>query len=352
MPFECQLCGTDAHVPCPRGCGAVFFCSAQHAAQHALHGHDEAQCARLATHVAATPALRAEVPFPWAKHTIDVVEAGTETLCESLTTLGVHNLGPFRRECACGVAGPWGSLQPVGFSVTQAAGGGGDGAATGVPTNWAAFYAQRGWPLDSLHALWLDTALTLVHALVLTGVSVAGGRVTVHLVGPRRELDQLPAFLEVVRLLSLSHLTLVLCGPDVPGAMHGMTHTSPCGRLETLLVHCEAYDSRVCESLPAADLVFAPNAGVAAYPREWGQTVQALLATHAPLSLTDFTHEATHQAEVLLREAGLQVTHSARANQWRKPAASPSGCALPAYSNGFLACFAAGRATLDTNVCI
>ena len=341
MRYECQLCGTeDAHVPCPRGCGAVSFCSPEHAALFAAHGHDEAQCARMATHVAAAPFLRAGVPFPWAKQTVDAVEAGTATLCEALATLGVHNQGPFRRECACRAAGPFGSLQPIGFPVTQAAGGGGDEAATVLPTDWAAFYALRGWPLDCLHALWLDTALTLVHALVLTGVRVARGRVVVHLVGPRRELDQLPAFLEAVHLLDISHLMLVLCGPDGPAAMHGRSHTSPCGRLQALLVHCEAYDARVCESLPAPDLVFAPNAGVAAYPREWKQTLQVVKATNAALCITDYTHEATHQAETLLRDAGLMVTHSAQANPWRKPAASPSGCALPAFSNGWIACFA------------
>jgi hypothetical protein len=342
MRFECQLCGTeDAHVPCPRGCGAVFYCSRDHAALFAAHGHDEAQCARMATHVAAAPTLRADVPFPWARHTVDAVEAGTATLCDALATLGVHNQGPFRRECACGAAGPFGELQPIGFTVTQEGGGGEDEAATVLPTDWAAFYAQRRWPLHSLHALWLDTALTLAHALVLTGVRAAGGGGVVHLVGPRRELDQLPAFLETIRLLDMRHLTLVLCGPDVPGAMHGRSYTSPCGRLDARLVHCEAYDTRVCESLPAPDLVFAPNAGVAAYPREWKQTLHALRATNAVrLCITDFTHEATHQAELLLRDAGLQVTRSSQANPWRKPAASLSGCALPACSNGWIACFA------------
>ena len=339
MRYECQLCGTkDAHVPCPRGCGAVFFCSHEHAALFAAQGHDEAQCARMATDVAAAPFLRASVPFPWAKQTMDAVEAGTTTLCEALATLGVHNQGPFRRECACWAAGPFGSLPPIGFPVTQVVGEGGDEATT-LPTDWAAFYALRGWSLDSRHALWLDAALTLVHALVLTGVRVARSRVVVHLVGPRRELDQLPAFLETVRLLDMSHLTLVLCGPDVPAAMHGRSHTSPCGRLQALLVRCEAYDARVCESLAAPDLVFAPNAGVAAYPREWKQTLQVVRDTHAALCITDYTHEATHQTETLLQGAGLQVTHSCQANPWRKPAASPSGCALPAFSNGWIACF-------------
>jgi hypothetical protein len=54
----------------------------------------------------------------------------------------------------------------------------------------------RRLPLASPAALCLDAALTLAHALTLLRVPLPHARgaaeLTVHLLGPRRELDQLP----------------------------------------------------------------------------------------------------------------------------------------------------------------
>lgn len=341
MLYECQLCGADAAVPCPRGCGAVFFCCEAHARHYTAHGHDEETCARMAAQVALCDSLRAELPFPWATRTVLAVEEGTSTLCDALAGLGIHNAGPFRRECACGAAGPFGLLRPVGLGVTPDPGAAREELRLAPPQDWREYYALRGLPLESPDALWLDTSLTLVHALVLTG-GVQRRHVTVHVVGPRRELDQLAAFWEVLRFLpdQDSTLSLVLCGPDLPQSRHGARHASPCGRLSVQLVHCTAYDSHVRCSLPPPTLIFAPNAGIMAYPLEWQRTAQAVLAARppVPMCVTDFTHEAMRTAEVLLQRTGLHVSHATRLNPFRKPAcARGRESALPSYSNGWLA---------------
>jgi zinc finger MYND domain-containing protein 15 len=334
MLYECQLCGADAAVPCPRGCGALFYCCSAHAQQHLSQGHEEEQCARMAVQVALSDSLRLDLPFPWTTHTVRDVEEGTSALCTALSSLGVHNIGPFRRECACGSAGPFGMLHPVGLAVSPEASAGGETP----PADWGEYYALRGLPLESKEALWLDTALTLVHALAITAVQPRQNQLTVHLIGPRRELDQLPAFAEVLRFLAPEiSLTLIMFGPDVPETQHRRTHES--GRLRIDIVRCDAYDAS-----PPPDLIFAPNAGVGAYPVEWQCTARAVLAAQTvPLCVSDFTQEAMWTAQLLLQSAGLHMTRGIQLNPFRKPAcARGRESALPCYSNGWLAVFQGG----------
>ena len=106
--FECHLCGAAATQSCG-GCGALFYCGDAHRAAHWQGGHSGAECARLAADVAEGAALRAALPFPWADEAATAVEAQRDTACAFLTRRGVHTTGLWRRECACGTAGPFGA---------------------------------------------------------------------------------------------------------------------------------------------------------------------------------------------------------------------------------------------------
>ena len=132
-----------------------------------------------------------------------------------------------------------------------------------------------------------------------------------------------------------------MLGPDVPFALHGRWHeVGP--RLRVLTSRAACYDAASSAALPPAALVFAPNAGVAAYPAQWRRTAAALAQPGAPpLVLTDFTREAARSAALALRTCGLH-THGGdedgvRVNPFRRPMSSAvPAAALPAYGNGFV----------------
>ena len=107
--YECHLCGAAATQSCG-ACGALFYCGEAHRALHwADGGHGGAECVRLAADVAAGAELRAALPFPWAAAATEALEAQRDTACGFLTRAGVHGVGLWRRECACGAAGPFGA---------------------------------------------------------------------------------------------------------------------------------------------------------------------------------------------------------------------------------------------------
>ena len=150
------------------------------------------------------------------------------------------------------------------------------------------------------------------------------------------------AFLEAAAFLPrAATLVLVMLGPDVPAALHGRWHeVGPWLRVLTIRAAC--YDADAAAALPRAALVFAPNAGVAAYPAQWRRTAAALAAPGAPpLVLTDYTREAARSASAALRSCGLQTRggdeDGVRVNPFRRPMSSAvPAAALPAYGNGWL----------------
>ena len=107
--YECHLCGAAATVSCG-ACGALFYCGEAHRGAHWRDGgHGGAECERMAADVAAAGALRATLPFPWAAAATEAIEAQRDTACAFLERAGVHGVGLWRRECACGTAGPFGA---------------------------------------------------------------------------------------------------------------------------------------------------------------------------------------------------------------------------------------------------
>lgn len=107
--YECHLCGAAATVSCG-ACSALFYCGEEHRGAHWRDGgHGGAECDRMAADVAAAGALRAALPFPWAAAATEAIEAQRDTACAFLERAGVHGAGLWRRECACGTAGPFGA---------------------------------------------------------------------------------------------------------------------------------------------------------------------------------------------------------------------------------------------------
>jgi len=123
--YECHLCGGAAAQSCG-GCGALFYCSDDHRVAHwGEGGHGGAECTRMAADVAEGPSLRRALPFPWtaaqAAAEVATEEASTqrESDCVLLERLGVHGRGLWRRECACGAAGPFGACARCAFSALR-----------------------------------------------------------------------------------------------------------------------------------------------------------------------------------------------------------------------------------------
>ena len=163
-----------------------------------------------------------------------------------------------------------------------------------------------------------------------------------HLLGARKELDQLPLFLESAWCLSglWPQLHLVLCGEDVPTSLDGASHVSACGRLRVQMARTVGGYTMPAH-LPTPHLLFAPNAGVAAYPSEWRRTCLALQSARSPslpLVVTDWTEEAALMAQRALTEAGgLRLVRPVARNACRGLLArADPHWALPAYSNGWL----------------
>lgn len=351
----CAVCGAPATVPCRGSCGAYAYCREAHAATAWL-SHAGAECARLTVDVAAGPSLRATFP-PWAADCGDDAAA----LCTVLQSFGVHRRGLWRRECPCGAAGPWGV-------VPDGDGDGDDGGwalpsalvptrtlvatdrvpAPMPPSSWPELYAALRLPPCSPAALALDAAATLVHACALVGLATSSPDsrtpLCLDLVGARKELDALPCFAAALSLLPRA-VDLLLLGPDVPRDLDGAA-VRPLPALTLRFRRCDSYAAVLRErgGPRRAALAFAPNAGVACYPREWGDTLDALveLGAHAApvLVVTDYTHEAARLAVAAATGRGLACTgcEAVAPNPFRRPASSADGgSGLPAYSNGFVA---------------
>ena len=107
--FDCHVCGAPATLACG-GCEALFYCSDAHCALHWRDGgHLGGECQRMRADVAEGAALRAALPFPWAAQATEALEQQRSSACAFLEACGLHRVGLWRRECACGAAGPFGA---------------------------------------------------------------------------------------------------------------------------------------------------------------------------------------------------------------------------------------------------
>lgn len=420
MELECAACGRPrARVPCRGGCNALAYCSSSH---EVLSWPDHASsCARFAAQVGRGQLLRDNLPFPWTSDATERVERGEADACTFLAARGLHKSSAlWLRECRCGAAGPF-SVPPAPLRRD----GSGAGLSNGwglppehaprevyaglprpLPTSWRDYYALASIPLSSPVAVCLDAVLTMVHCLSLTNalpgldarsapisptIEAASARpLVVHLVGARKELDAAVCFahaytLLVQPLLRARPFHLLMLGPDVPRILHGTQRvlapaTPTSGGMVLRFATCESYAQLLPppgahfypEGLPwpphLPHLVFAPNAGVGAYPTEWRNTMGALFASCPapsacpPVAITDCTEEACrHGAELLAgcapesgvgrrlcvegweeeggaaQGGGESGAGAARVNPFRRPlSGADASSRLPVYSNGWV----------------
>ncbi|KAK3260551.1 hypothetical protein CYMTET_30502 [Cymbomonas tetramitiformis] len=358
--WECQLCGRPATSAC-KGCGAFYYCRPKHQALHwKLHHHSE--CDRLKCQMRQSETLQ-QFPFTFTRETTAKVDMLEVTECSFLRSRGLHGQGIWRRECACSQEdAAWGTLSTTSCAWALPSSSvprldtspGFEGAPPGI-ADWEAYYRLRQLPLDSPVALVLDVALTLYHVLCTSFkqqfaeafLSKSLLPLTVHVLGAQRELDQLDALRELSSLLPHALLHIHFIGPDVPRSRdseEAATWTTPHGDLGKeappsgtgrVSLHHGLYHA-VRSKLPEADLVFAPNAGIAAYP-SWLPTVDLFAAFETPFFITDFCEEAALLAVEILTAAGVELDYQISPNPFRRPFSKRSNDnALPAYSNGFL----------------
>ena len=211
-------------------CGGFFYCTRAHQVAHwARLGH-QSECGRILLQVARAEEMRDGDGMRWLtwarRATLDVDE-GREQPCSLLQHLGVHGVGPYRRECKCYAKTPFGTLsvagadeeddghlhlgahsrrslngdakaepeatiawdkdddphQEQGSALHQAAArftdDDGDAGANGGAVNdvsvstWPQLYRRLGFPASSPAALVLSAAATIHHALRITGVAAA-----------------------------------------------------------------------------------------------------------------------------------------------------------------------------------
>lgn len=352
MLVECQACGRlcDGSVSCPT-CRAMFYCRPQHKAAHWRSQH-RFECARMALQKLRSEELRA-LPFSFTSEATAQVDASEVTICSFLVRRGLHGRGIWQAQCGCSylagsqygtlggtdcwdgatwhaafgspplaAAPPIAAPPPPATSLLRDCGGCTDGSSArradaplmSAPSaaGWLDYYTWRRLPLDSPACLVLHTALTVFHCLRIAAAArsapfppAAGALVTVHILGPERELDELAALRELLALLPHVDLRVNLVGPAVPESRDGeVTSFSPppgeeppevncaagkacCSRQEldpappapgrlTLHLrrgHYHELHPALAQVAPPPDLVFAPNAGLAAYDT-WQPTVR------------------------------------------------------------------------------
>ncbi|KAJ7543504.1 hypothetical protein O6H91_09G040700 [Diphasiastrum complanatum] len=308
-------------------CGAVRYCSVAHQRAHWLE-HKES-CQRMVRQMEEAEALN-EFPFPFTKEfAID-----NHMPCSFLEKLGLHGKGLWKGECKClnlkSVTIKGQAENDEGWHLRSSL-----CPCTAPPRpdvgeikDWSSYYGWRQLPLCSPVALLLHQPLTLFHALSLIGGRNANFSTTsqnslnIHYLGPEREIDQIGVFAELLCLLPRIQINIDFVGPAVPSS-RDQEIVSLCGYAKCLDDDCDCkfsslrneeirqgnsdrfhrnltiqfwkglYHDRYEELAKKgkADLVLAPNAGVAAFP-SWRETIELLSMTRLPTIMTDYCREA------------------------------------------------------------
>lgn len=230
---------------------------------------------------------------------------------------------------------------------------------------WADYYTWRNLPLDSPVAILLHWPLTLYHSLKLVAARtpnysrMSKGSLRIHYLGPEQELDQLEVFGELCALLPIQHIHVDFIGPAVPSSRDGH-QIELRGFAECSDTDCECKSQIERDNIKSSvslrlwkglyhkiyrqlakdvspDFIFAPNAGIAAFP-SWLPTLELIDAMKVPAVFTDFCEEATILASDCMKAAlPCAVTIPMQINPFRQPITPlTKTLELPTYSNCFL----------------
>ncbi|TVU39211.1 hypothetical protein EJB05_12619, partial [Eragrostis curvula] len=176
--------------------------------------------------------------------------------------------------------------------------------------------------------------------------------------GPEKELLQLAVFGELRALFPGVHVHIDLVGPTVPKSRDGEVVSIPryahcsdescCCKSGsedltsspvTLKLWKGFYHERYRDIMKNSNphLIFAPNAGVAAYP-SWMPTIEIIRGAGIPAIFTDFCEEAAHLASCCISSiTGQPLRIPIQVNPFRQPiSVDNSALFLPCYSNCFV----------------
>lgn len=288
--------------------------------------------------------------------------------CLFLQSIKLHQKGLWKSECICGrdvaplkglsVEAEWNlqsSLCPCAEPKNPV---------SSALASWEAYYQWRSLPLHSPVAVLLHWPLTLYHCVQLSRTQTPryDGQDTlcIHYLGPEKELLQLAAFGELRALFPSVQIHIELVGPEVPKSRDGevvnisryacCSDKSCCCKSSigskdlsctavTLKLWKGFYHERCSDILKDSvpQLIFAPNAGVAAYP-SWMPTIEMIRQTGIPAIFTDFCEEAAHLASCCISSiTGQPLKIPIQVNPFRQPVAAENNALyVPCYSNCFV----------------
>jgi hypothetical protein len=234
--------------------------------------------------------------------------------------------------------------------------------AAGPLRSWAAYYAWRGLTSDSHVALLLSWPLTVYLCLLQLGLTGLQRPVSVHYLGPEKEVMLLPLFLQALaELLPTATIVIDMVGPLGIPLPATTTCEGACGGSVTISVHKGLYHT---VGLPQPDVAIAPNAGlsVIGYADRWPETLRYIHEKRIPFVFTDYSEQSVEKG-LALAAAKFGMAPSSTGgvvlNPFRMPLREPlvrgGAVGFPTVSNGFLAAFHtppgafANEATLDLN---
>ena len=324
MPLiECQVCSAsaDARFRCD-GCLAFAYCTSEHKMLHWLAGHKE-DCRRIADQMARRRELES-VQGLWMQ----------TNLCDRLIAAGCHGKGPWRRECECAPRSQsFGNSEDDHCWQRYRAVSCGDNVDVHC---WKDMCDCLGVSTSSPLSLVLDYVATMFWALKICGIQPDDHEkqaITIHVLGPEKELDQLCTFSVLGVLNHKVRVDIYFVGPAISQNSSAVLGEAVHVNLVPGLYH------EVHDSLPPPDVTMAFNAGLAAYP-SWIPTLQVVKRSNVPFFCTDYCEEAVFRSLTIMHSIGMDVSEAIRINPFRKPLMiSSSDNDLPSCSNGFYLCF-------------
>ena len=357
------LCAGPATLRCG-SCGAVRYCSRKH--QKAHWGEHAPVCSRMAEQMQRAPVLY-DFPFFFAHQTTCSLEADETTICLLLQSWGLHTESLWRAACDCfqpAVSpGATEELSDWNLPASSCPCKAPEHSSAGHFQNWKEYYNWRGLPFHSPVALILHWPLSVYHAFWLSQLQTVKSDprqiLHIHYLGPHRELDQLPVFAELLALLPLVEIHIDFVGPAVPESRDGeglvFSTFAGCADLDCT---CKKRDSVLNTSVTMTlwrglyhdrhpelgktppDLIFAANAGIAAFP-SWHPSIELIESLNVPALFTDYCEEAavlgvqTIQYVTQRNHPGLAFP--VQVNPFRQPLSlSKKDLDLPTFSNAFI----------------
>lgn len=234
---RCTMCDKAVHRDesvCCSHCSATIYCGSDCEKRHWREMH-RSVCNLYEAMMGREEELKMKI-FTFSCY--------AENPCVWLESLGVHKKGMWRGQCSCYSQRPfgllhvsssdddsWGGLQDGDYPQDLPIQNLNNGRSQGMIflSDWSDYYDVRCLPPSSPVSDILSYPLTLYHILTTlsthsTNLLLKGKEVTVHYLGPERELDWIKAFAEISHLLNgIGTVQIIMVGPEVPSDLSGIT---------------------------------------------------------------------------------------------------------------------------------